>query len=193
MRKFCRCGSVRAPALVPLVLRACFAGAGVLTVTGCGGANSAAATRTDTATALVAVAGLDNAVPPDERASGTVTVSATTPATGDGDVHVVRRVALELPGASSAFSVEGVSGPLAHTFLITFDDAGAIRIVTHKWSNADNSIVAQTDCGSRQPCPPSQVSADPNSRTVTFRGLELTGLDGNTAASAHSTLTGAIR
>ena len=193
MRKFCRCGSVRAPALVPLVLRACFAGAGVLTVTGCGGANSAAATRTDTATALVAVAGLDNAVSPDERASGTVTVSATTPATGDGDVRVVCRVALELPGASSAFSVEGVSGPLAHTFLITFDDAGAIRIVTHKWSNADNSIVAQTDCGSRQRCPPSQVSADPTSRTVTFRGLELTGLDGNTAASAHSTLTGSIR
>jgi hypothetical protein len=140
----------------------------------------------------VAASSVD-AVPENERATGTVSVTATTPATGDGDVRMLRRVALTLPGAASAFSVSGVAGTLEHTFLIAFDDAGAIRLVTHKWSNADHSVVVQTSCGEAQPCAQTQVSADPSARTVSFRGLELSGLDGNTGVAARSTLTGTIR
>jgi hypothetical protein len=136
--------------------------------------------------------GADAAVPDSERAYGTVMVSGARPAAGDGAVQITRRTPIELPGAASAFVIDGVSGALEHSFLIVFDSAGAVKMVTHKWHNADNSVVAQTDCGSRTPCSPRLVGANPESRTVLFTRLVLTGLDGNTAQEATSTLTGAV-
>jgi hypothetical protein len=137
--------------------------------------------------------GAESAIPDSEKASGSVTVSAAKPSAGDGVVQITRRAPLELPGAASAFAIEGVSGPLQHGFLVTFDSAGAVKIITHKWSNADNSVVAQTDCGSRSKCPSGQVTADAKTGVVTFTGLVLTGLDGNTGEPAMSTLTGTVR
>jgi hypothetical protein len=43
-----------------------------------------------------------------------------------------------------------------------------------------NSVVAQADCGSRARCGATQVTADPKTGAVTFTGLVLTGVDGNT-------------
>jgi hypothetical protein len=127
-----------------------------------------------------------------ERVTATVTVSAARPADGDGLVQVYRRAPLQMPGASAAYAMEGVSGPLQHGFLVVLDSSGDVKVVTHKWSNADNSVVAQTDCGSRQICPVDQVMADRRTGTVTFNGLVLTGLDGNTGDPATSTLTGHV-
>jgi hypothetical protein len=107
-------------------------------------------------------------------------------------VQVYRRAPLQMPGASAAYAMEGVSGPLQHGFLVVLDSSGDVKVVTHKWSNADNSVVAQTDCGSRQICPVDQVMADRRTGTVTFNGLVLTGLDGNTGDPATSTLTGHV-
>jgi hypothetical protein len=137
--------------------------------------------------------GADAAVPDTEKATGAVTVSGAKPSAGDGVVQITRRAPLQLPGAATAFAIEGVSGPLTHGFLVVFDSAGVIKMITHKWSNADNSIVAQTDCGARSKCPAGQVTADPKSGAVTFTGLVLTGIDGNTAEPATSTLTGTVR
>jgi hypothetical protein len=137
--------------------------------------------------------GAETAVADTEKATGTVTVSGAKPAAGDGVVQITRRAKIELPGVSSAFAIEGVSGGLQHGFLVTFDSAGAVKIITHKWSNADNSVVAQTDCGSREKCPAAQVTADPKTGAVTFTGLVLTGMDGNTAQPATSTLTGTVK
>ena len=127
-----------------------------------------------------------------ERISASVTVTSAQPAAGDGLVQVYRRAPLALPGASAAYTMEGVSGPLQHGFLVVLDSAGVVKVVTHKWSNADNSVVAQTDCGSRRTCPADQVIADRKTGAVTFSGLVLTGLDGNTGDPATSTLTGRI-
>lgn len=127
-----------------------------------------------------------------ERVTGSITVSAARPAAGDGVVQVYRRAPLALPGATAAFSMDGVAGALQHGFLVVLDSAGIVKVVTHKWSNADNSVVAQTDCGSRQTCPADQVTADRKTGAVTFNGLVLTGLDGNTGDPATSTLTGRI-
>jgi hypothetical protein len=136
--------------------------------------------------------GAPQATAESERVSGSVTVTAARPSAGDGIVQVFRRAPLAMPGALAAFALEGVSGPLQHGFLVVFDSAGAVQVVTHKWTNADNSVVAQTDCGSRQKCPPTQVTANPKTGTVTFNGLILTGLDGNTGDAATSTLTGRV-
>lgn len=136
--------------------------------------------------------GVESAVVDSERVAGTVTVRDARPVAGDGDVRVFRRARLAVPGASSAFTIEGVSGAVRHGFLVVVDSVGAIRIVTHKWSNADNSVVAQTDCGARHECAPSQISADPRTGAVVFTGLVLTGLDGNTGEIATSTLTGRV-
>jgi hypothetical protein len=136
--------------------------------------------------------GAEAAVPDSERAFGQVIVSNAKPSTGDSVIQITRRAPIELPGAASAFTVEGVAGAVQHSFLIVFDSAGAVKIVTHKWHNADNSVVAQTDCGSRTKCSPRLVGADPKSRTLLFTRLVLTGLDGNTAQEATSTLTGAV-
>lgn len=140
------------------------------------------------------IAELDNesAVVDSERVAGSVTVTAARPAAGDGVVQVFRRAPLRMPGATSAYAMDGVAGPLQHGFLVVLDAAGAVKLVTHKWSNADNSVVAQTDCGSHGKCPPAQVTADPRTGAVTFNGLVLTGLDGNTGDPATSTLTGRV-
>ena len=111
---------------------------------------------------------------------------------GHGAVTEYRRAPLALPGATAALSIDGVADALQHGFLVVLDSAGAVKVVTHKWSNADNSVVAQTDCGSRQTCPADQVIADRKTGAVTFNGLVLTGLDGNTGDPATSTLTGRI-
>lgn len=136
--------------------------------------------------------GVESAVVDSERVAGAVTVRNARPAAGDGDIRVFRRARLAVPGAASAFAIDGVSGAVRHGFLVVVDSVGAIRIVTHKWSNADNSVVAQTDCGARHECPPSQISADPRTGAVVFSGLVLTGLDGNTGDPATSTLTGRV-
>lgn len=136
--------------------------------------------------------GSEPAIADSERVSASVTISAAHPAAGDGLVQVFRRALLTMPGASAAYSLEGVSGPLQHGFLVVLDSAGVVKVVTHKWSNADNSVVAQTDCGSRQSCPADQVVADRKTGAVTFNGLVLTGLDGNTGDAATSTLTGRV-
>lgn len=127
-----------------------------------------------------------------ENVTGSVIVSAARPAAGDGVVQVYRRAPLPLPGATAAFSMDGVAGALRHGFLVVLDSGGVVKVVTHKWSNADNSVVAQTDCGARQTCPADQVNADRKTGAVTFNGLVLTGLDGNTGDPATSTLTGRI-
>ena len=126
-------------------------------------------------------------------ASGVVTISTAAPPVGDGIVQVTRRLPLTLPGAAVAYSLEGVSGPLDHAFLVVVDSSGAVKVITHKWHNADNSVIAQTGCGARTPCPADQVRVDPNSGAVTFTNLVLTGLDGNTAEPAMSTLSGTVR
>jgi hypothetical protein len=169
----------------------------ILLLGACAKQDSAAA-AVDSASATAAVprvvdVGAEPAVPDSERATGAVTVSGAKPSAGDGVVQITRRAKLELPGVSAAFAIEGVSGALQHGFLVTFDSVGAIKIITHKWNNADNSVVAQTDCGSRTKCPAAQVSADPKTGVVTFTGLVLTGMDGNTAEPATSTLTGTVR
>jgi hypothetical protein len=137
--------------------------------------------------------GAEATVPDTEKATGSVTISGAKPAAGDGVVQITRRAPLQLPGASSGFAIEGVSGPLTHGFLVVFDSLGVIKVITHKWNNADNSVVAQTDCGARTRCPAGQVTADPKTGAVTFTGLVLTGIDGNTAEPATSTLTGTVR
>ncbi|MBC7840838.1 MAG: hypothetical protein H7099_00905 [Gemmatimonadaceae bacterium] len=124
--------------------------------------------------------------------TGSLTVSAAQPTAGDGVVQVYRRAPLVLPGATAAFSMHGVAGALRHGFLVVLDSAGIVKVVTHKWSNADNSIVAQTDCGARRTCPAEQVIADRKTGAVTFNGLVLTGLDGNTGDPATSTITGRV-
>lgn len=136
--------------------------------------------------------GAELAVADSERVAATVTVRDAQPTAGDGDVRLFRRARLTVPGASSAFAIEGVSGAVRHGILVVVDSVGAIRIVTHKWSNADNSVVAQTDCGARHECPASQISADPRTGAVVFTGLVLTGLNGNTGDAATSTLTGRV-
>ncbi len=127
-----------------------------------------------------------------EVVDAVVRVHDAHPAGGDGTVRVFRRARLEVPGASAAFTIAGVSGAMRHDILVVVDSAGAIRIVTHKWSNGDNSVVVQTECGPRQACPASQVAADPRSGAMVFSGLMLTGLDGNTGDPAASTLTGHV-
>ncbi len=137
--------------------------------------------------------GAETEVPDSEKASGSVMVSSATPSAVDGVVQVTRRQPLQLPGVSAAFAIEGVSGALTHGFLIGFDSAGAIKYVQHKWSNADNSLVANTACGALTRCPVGQVTADAKTGAVTFTGLVLTGLDVITAAKATSTLTGTVK
>lgn len=162
-------------------------------VMSCRGSTSQAADLADTSKAPIAIERLGgDAGAAGARASGIVHVTGSRPS-ADGDVLITRRVALELPGRSHAFSIDGQAGAFEHTFLVTFDDAGAVRLVTHKWSNADRSVMAQTDCGGRRQCIADQISADPESGAVTFLGLQLTGLDGNTAAEAASVLTGTIK
>ncbi|MCC7052842.1 MAG: hypothetical protein IT355_06205 [Gemmatimonadaceae bacterium] len=136
--------------------------------------------------------------PPEEAsgatpATGVVTVTTATPSAGDGVVRARRRIPLALPGAALAFSIEGESGPLQHAFLVVVDSGGTVKVITHRWNNADNSVVAQTGCGARTPCPAAQVRVDQGSGAVTFTNLVLTGLDGNTADPATSTLTGTVR
>jgi hypothetical protein len=176
----------------------CFA---LCLITACGkkekGTDTAMADTKDT-TAAAAPApqtvdvGAETAVPDSERAFGTVIVSHEKPATGDSVIRITRRTPVQLPGAASAFTIEGAAGRVQHTFLIVLDSAGAVKAVTHKWHNADNSIVAQTDCGSRTKCSKDGVGVIPSSRTTLFTRLALTGLDGNTAQEATSTLTGSI-
>ena len=174
------------------VLRTGLVLAMVSSATSCRGSESKAADSRGTSGATIAAESRDgDAGASHERASGVVHVSGSRPS-ADGDVRITRRVRLELPGRSRAFSIDGTAGPFEHTFLVTFDDAGAVRLVTHKWSNADQSVVAQTDCGGRRQCVVDQISADPASGEVTFRGLQLAGLDANTAAEATSVLTGTI-
>ena len=173
-----------------LSLAACLA-------TACGTPESAAEAGTDSVATAAPVSqvvdvGADAIVPDSERAFGTITVSGATPDAGDGTVQVTRRTPVDLPGVASAFAIEGVAGAMEHSFLIALDSAGAVKLVTHKWHNADNSVVAQTECGARAPCSPRLVGANPESRTVLFSRLVLTGLDGNTAQEATSTLTGAV-
>jgi hypothetical protein len=159
----------------------------------CRGSESKAADLADTSRAAIAIESVGgDAGAPEARASGTVHVTGSRPS-ADGDVVITRRVALELPGRLRAYSIDGTAGPFEHTFLVTFDDSGAVRLVTHKWSNADLSVMAQTDCGGRRQCIGDQISADAASGEVTFRGLQLTGLNGNTAAEATSVLTGTIK
>ncbi len=136
--------------------------------------------------------GAETAVPDSERAFGTVIVSNAKPSVGDSVVRISRRAPVQLPGAASAFVIEGASGTMEHSFLIVLDSAGAVKMVTHKWHNADNSVVAQTDCGNRTKCSPRLVGATPSSRMTLFTRLVLTGLDGNTAQEATSTLTGTV-
>ncbi len=136
--------------------------------------------------------GAEAAVPDSERAYGTVIVSNAKPSVGDSVVRISRRAPVDLPGAASAFVIEGASGTMEHSFLIVLDSAGTVKMVTHKWHNADNSVVAQTDCGQRTKCSPRLVGAIPSSRTTGFTRLVLTGLDGNTAQEATSTLTGTV-
>lgn len=179
--------------ITSIVLRNGIVAAILSSTTSCRGAESKVADLDDTSKGPVAFSQLDgDAVPAHERASGVVHVTGSRPS-ADGEVLITRRVALELPGRSRAFSIDGAAGPFEHTFLVTFDDMGAVRLVTHKWSNADRSVMAQTDCGGRRQCVVDQISADPESGEVTFRGLQLTGLDANTAAEATSLLTGTIR
>jgi hypothetical protein len=132
------------------------------------------------------------AISDEERASGTVTVTGTQPA-ADGTVQVMRRAALQMPASLAAWSIDGLAGPVEHTFLIVFDSSGAVKLVTHKWRNADNSVMAQTDCGGRTKCDTTRISANPKTGSVSFRDLTLTGVDGNTAAVARSTLTGSVQ
>jgi hypothetical protein len=170
----------------------------VVLTTGCAKNDTAAETMSKDATASTPPApqivdvGAEPAVPDSERATGTVIVSAAKPAAGDGGVQITRRAAIQLPGAASAFALEGMSGAMEHSFLVVFDSSGAVTVVTHKWHNADNSVVAQTDCGSRTKCSPRQVGGNAKSGTVVFTRLVLTGLDGNTAQEATSTLNGAV-
>jgi hypothetical protein len=131
-------------------------------------------------------------IPEEEKASGTVTVSATEPA-ADGAVQITRRARLQMPAGLSAWSIDGTAGAVDHTFLIVFDSSGTVKLVTHKWRNADNSVTAQADCGGRTQCDTARISAVPTTGAVSFRGLALTGVDGNTAAVARSTLTGSVR
>lgn len=168
----------------------------VAVLIGCAACGSRHDGRTDQTgrqeTPRVVELGIEPAIADSERVTGSLTVTAAHPVAGAGVVQVFRRAPLTLPGASSAYTMEGVSGALQHGFLIVLDSAGVVKVVTHKWSNADNSIVAQTDCGSRQTCPVDQVTADRRTGTVTFNGLVLTGLDGNTGDPATSTLTGHV-
>ena len=160
--------------------------------------DAAAADAKDTTTGSAAPApqtvdvGAASAFPDSERAFGTVIVSNAKPSVGDSVVRIFRRAPVELPGAASAFVIDGASGTMEHSFLIVLDSAGAVKMVTHKWHNADNSVVAQTDCGNRTKCSPRLVGATPSSRTTLFTRLVLTGLDGNTAQEATSTLTGTV-
>ncbi len=177
----------------PSLLRCGILAAMVLCAASCRGSESQAADLADTPKSQIAAESLDgDAGAAGARASGIVHVTGSRPS-ADGDVLITRRAALELPGRSRAFSIDGTTGPFEHTFLVTFDDTGAVRLVTHKWSNADRSVMAQTDCGGRRQCVADQISADPASGEVTFRGLQLVGLDGNTAAEATSVLTGTIK
>ncbi len=179
------------------LLRAGVVTIALVTTTACGKQASRADTTADPDASQVPApqtvdVRIEPAVPDSERAFGTVIVSNAKPNTGDSVVQITRRTRVELPGAASAFTIEGVSGAAQHSFLVALDSAGAVMVVTHKWHNADNSVVAQTDCGARTKCPERRVGADAKSGTVLFTRLELKGLDGNTAQEATSTLTGAI-
>jgi hypothetical protein len=136
--------------------------------------------------------GVEAAADDSEHVAAVVHVQHATPAAGDGHVRLFRRARLAVPGVTAAFTMEGVAGAVRHGILVVVDSGGAVRIVTHKWSTADNSVVAQTDCGPRHGCPASQIAADPRTGAVVFSGLVLTGLDGNTGDPATSTLTGRV-
>jgi hypothetical protein len=183
----------------PLARRFCLALGVAVVLVGCGKQDTEQALSTDSAASeapapapQIVDVGAEAAVPDSERASGTVIVSNAKPSVGDSVVRISRRVPVQLPGAASAFVIEGASGNMEHSFLIVLDSAGAVKMVTHKWHNADNSVVAQTDCGNRTKCSPRLVGATPSSRTTLFTRLVLTGLDGNTAEEATSTLTGTV-